>query len=251
MIKQAVSTFFDTELYGCRRTVKSINAALKVLTMSRDLEAIESFFREAPLECGINLDVYSVNIIIKAVFEMGILDRSHLIMLEMEKLGIRPDVVTYTTLISAFYKVSQWYIGNGLRNLMVLNGCFPNLAIFNVRIQLLVNKGRAWMLISWVYSHVNYRGIEPNIKIYQTMIHYLCRAGDFDLAYTMTKNSMEKNWFPSIDTILKLLEALRKNGKFDKASTEKDTSFFCTSDEDHAVDVVEKINENIGHKSSM
>lgn len=251
MIKEAVNTFFDMELYGCRRTVKSFNAALKVLTVSRDLDAIESFFREAPLKCGIKLDVYSVNIIIKAVCEIGILDRAHLIMLEMEKLGIRPDVVTYTTLISAFYKVNQWHIGNGLWNLMVLTDCFPNLATFNVRIQFLVNKGRAWdanklvslmhrlditpdevtynLLIKGfcragfldmakrVYSHLNDRAIQPNIKIYQTMIHYLCRAGDFDLAYTMSKNSMGKNWFPSIDTILKLLEGLGKNGKIDKA----------------------------------
>ncbi|KAL3528860.1 hypothetical protein ACH5RR_008182 [Cinchona calisaya] len=251
MFKQAVNTFFDMDLYGCRRTVKSFNAALKVLTQSRDLEAIESFFREAPIECGIKLDVYSVNIVIKAVCEMGILDRAHLIMLEMQKLGIRPDVVTYTTLISAFYKVNQWYIGNGLWNLMVLNGCFPNLATFNVRMQFLVNKGRSWdankllglmhclgitpdevtynLLIKGfcragfldmakrIYSHLPDRGIQPNIKIYQTMIHYLCKASDFDLAYTMSKNSMEKNWFPSIDTILNLLEGLRKNGKIDKA----------------------------------
>ncbi|XP_027124658.1 pentatricopeptide repeat-containing protein At1g80150, mitochondrial [Coffea arabica] len=251
MFKQAVNTFFDMHLYGCQRTVKAFNAALKVLTLSHDLEAIESFFREAPLECGVKLDVYSVNIVIKAVCEMGILDRAHLIMLEMEKLGIRPDVVTYTTLISAFYKFNQRHIGNGLWNLMILNGCLPNLATFNVRIQFLVNKGRSWdanklvglmhhlglkpdevtynLLIKGfyragfldmakrIYSHLPDRGIQPNVKIYQTMIHYLCEANDFDLAYTMSKKSMEKNWFPSIDTILKLLEGLRKTGKIDKA----------------------------------
>ena len=70
MFKQAVNTFFDMHLYGCQRTVKAFNAALKVLTLSRDLEAIESFFREAPLVCGVKLDVYSVNIVLKAVCEM-------------------------------------------------------------------------------------------------------------------------------------------------------------------------------------
>lgn len=290
MFKQAVNTFFDMHLYGCRRTVKSFNAALKVLTLSRDLEAIESFFREAPFECGIKLDVYSVNIVIKAVCEMGILDRAHLIMLEMEKFGIRPDVVTYTTLISAFYKSKQWYIGNGLWNLMILNGCLPNLATFNVRIQFLVNKGRSWdanklvglmhrvglnpdevtynLLIKGfcragfldmakrIYSHLHDRGIQPNVKIYQTMIHYLCEANDFDLAYTMSKKSMEKNWFPSIDTILKLLEGLCKTEKIDKARfvislAKKRTPPFSAQQMKAMQSYVKKSNGNIQTENKM
>ncbi|GFQ07212.1 pentatricopeptide repeat-containing protein at1g80150 mitochondrial [Phtheirospermum japonicum] len=255
MIKHAVNTFCDMHLYGCNRTVKSFNAALKVLTQSRDLESINSFLNDIPFRFGIKLDVYSVNIVIKAFCEMGFLDKAIIVMVEMEKLGIKPDVITYTTLISAFYKANRAEIANGLWNSMVLKGCAPNIATFNVRIQFLVCKGRAWeanKLLAYmrrrkklpdffpdevtynlvikgfcragfydmamrVYSAFHDEGFKPNQKIYQTMIHYLCAAGKFDLAYTMCKDSMQKNWFPSVDTINNLLEGLRKEGKVDKA----------------------------------
>ncbi|KAI3463396.1 hypothetical protein Pfo_020059 [Paulownia fortunei] len=254
MTKHAVNTFCDMHLYGCKRTVKSFNAALKVLTQSQDLEAIESFLSDIPFRFGIELDVYSVNIVIKAFCEMGILEKAFLVMVEMEKLGITPDVITYTTLIAALYKANRPEIANGLWNLMVLKGCLPNVATFNVRIQFLVNKGRAWeanKLLAFmrchkkfpefpdevtynlvikgfckagfcemamrVYSAFHNEGYRPNQKIYQTMIHYLCRAREFDLAYSMCKDSMQKNWFPSVHSINNLLEGLRKYGKLDKA----------------------------------
>ncbi|XP_060974026.1 pentatricopeptide repeat-containing protein At1g80150, mitochondrial [Cannabis sativa] len=251
MTKNAIDTFYDMHLYGCRRTVKSFNAALKVLTQSHDLRAIEDFLREVPLRFGILLDVFSINIVIKAYCEMCILDKAYLIMVEMGKVGIQPDVITYTTLMSAFYKYNRYEIGNGLWNLMVLRRCMPNIATFNVRIQYLVNKRRAWEanrvmslmpnigiapdevtynlvikgfclagymeMAKRVYSALHSKGFKPNIKIYQTMIHYLCKEGDFGLAYTMCKDCMQKNWFPNVLTIHALVEGLKKNGQLGKA----------------------------------
>lgn len=253
MAKHAVKTFCDMHLYGCKRSVKSFNAALKVLTLSRDLEAMESFLGDVAFRYGIELDVYSFNIVIKAFCEMGILDKAYLIMVQMEKLGITPDVVTYTTLIAAFYKASRPEIANGLWNLMVLKDCLPNVITFNVRIQFLVSKGRTWEaneLLTFMRRHkkllpdeASYNSVikgfckaghldmamrvysalhgegrhKPNQKIYQTMIHYLCEAGELDLAYTMCKDSMQKNYFPSVHSVNNLLEGLRKVDKLDKA----------------------------------
>ncbi|KAJ6792810.1 pentatricopeptide repeat-containing protein, mitochondrial-like [Iris pallida] len=73
---------------------------------------------------------------------MGTLNAAYSVMVDMEKAGIRPDCVTYTTLMSAFYKLGQREIGDGLWNLMVLRGCSPNLASYNVRIQFLINSRR-------------------------------------------------------------------------------------------------------------
>lgn len=251
MTENAIRTFYDMHLYGCRRTVKSFNAALRVLTQLHDLRAIEDFVREVPSKFDIQLDIFSVNIVVKAFCDMGDLDKAYLIMVEMGKMGISPDVITYTTLMSAFYKHNRYEIGNGLWNLMVLRGCLPNLATFNVRIQYLVCKRRAWEanrvmslmrtlgiapdevtfnlmikgfcqaeyfdMAKRVYSAFRSRGYKPNAKIYQTMIHYLCKEGDFGVAYTMCKDSMQKNWFPSVDTIYELLEGLKKSGKLGKA----------------------------------
>ncbi|CAO2835184.1 unnamed protein product [Amaranthus hypochondriacus] len=252
MIKQAIDTLYDMHMFGCRRTIKSFNATLKVLTQSHDLGAIKSFIEKVPLELGIELDVISVNIVISAFCGMGFLDKAYKVMVEMEKAGISPDVVSYTTLISAFYKHDCWEIGNGLWNLMVYKGCYPNVATFNARIQFLVNRGRAWQAndllrlmedlgmqpdeVSYnlvikgfcragyfdmarrVFSALHGRGYKANVKIYQTMVHYLCKARDFDCAYSMCKQCIKKNWVLNVDTIYTLLRGLKSIGKVQKAN---------------------------------
>ncbi|XWS11817.1 hypothetical protein CRYUN_Cryun37aG0033400 [Craigia yunnanensis] len=252
MIKHAIDTFYDMHLYGCKRTVKSFNAALKVLIQTRDLRAIEAFLTDVPPKFIVELDTYTVNIVIKAFCEMDFLDRAYLVMVKMEKLGIKPDVITYTTLISASYKKNRCEIGNGLWNLMVYKGCRPNLTTFNVRIQHLINRRLAWQandvmrlmqkigidpdevtynlvikgfcqagyleMAKRVYSSLECRSeYKPNVKIYQTMIHYLCKGGEYNLAYTRCKDCMRKNWFPNVDTIHSLLQGLMKNGQLGEA----------------------------------
>ncbi|XP_010537989.1 PREDICTED: pentatricopeptide repeat-containing protein At1g80150, mitochondrial [Tarenaya hassleriana] len=251
MTKHALDTFFNMHLYGCKRTVKSFNATLKVLTLNPDLFIIQEFLRDVPFKYGVELDSFSFNIVVKAFCEMGVLDKAYLIMVDMEKSGLIPDVVTYTTLMSAFYKHNKYMVGNGLWNLMILKGCTPNLTSFNVRIQFLVNRRRAWEandllllmpklqivpdeitynlvikgfclagypeMAKRVYSAMHGKGYRPNLKIYQTMIHYLCKGGVFDLAYTMCKDCMGKKWYPNMDTVRTLLEGLVNTGRRDKA----------------------------------
>ncbi|KAL5975809.1 hypothetical protein ACLOJK_020137 [Asimina triloba] len=247
MSNHAIKTFQDMHLFGCCRTVKSFNAALKVLSLTHNFDLIRSFFVEIPVQYGISADIFSFNLIIKAFCEMGHLDSAYLIMVEMEKLGVKPDVITYTTLISAFYQSNRREIASGLWNLMVRRSCFPNLATFNVRIQYLIKKRRPWLawdlmrkmgvlgimpdevtynmvikgfcmvgsldMAKRVYDLLQRKGCKPNFKICQTMIHYLCEEGEYDSAFRLCKDIMNKNWFPSIPSIFKLLEGLMKNSK--------------------------------------
>ncbi|XP_058113125.1 pentatricopeptide repeat-containing protein At1g80150, mitochondrial [Magnolia sinica] len=247
MADHAIKTFHDMHLFGCRRTVKSFNAALKVLSLTHKYDEIRSFFNEIPGKFGILPDEFSFNLMIKAFCEMGSLDSAYLIMVEMEKAGIRPDVITYTTLLSAFYRSNRREIADGLWNLMMIRKCYPNLATFNVRIQYLINKGRPWQarnlmrkmsvlginpdeltfnliikgffklgnldMAKRVYDSLQSKGCKPNVKIYQTMIHYLCEGGEYDTAFRLCIDSMSRNWFPSTDSICRLLEGLMKNSK--------------------------------------
>ncbi|KAK2660378.1 hypothetical protein Ddye_006911 [Dipteronia dyeriana] len=169
MTKHAIDTFYDMHLYGCKRTIKSFNAALKVLSQTRNLESIEAFLAEVPEKFDLQLDIFSVNIVLKAFCEMGIVDKAYLIMINAEKLGIKPDVVTCTTLISALYTSKQFEIGNGLWNLMVRKGCLPNLLTFNVRIQYWVNSRRACMKKKWYPNvdtiHALLEGLKKNKQL--------------------------------------------------------------------------------------
>lgn len=77
-----------------RRTVKSFNATLKVLAQTKHFDYVVEFLEQASLKFDIRLDVYSINIVVKAFCDMGRLQEAYLFMLESENdKGIRPDVV--------------------------------------------------------------------------------------------------------------------------------------------------------------
>ncbi|KZV26111.1 pentatricopeptide repeat-containing protein [Dorcoceras hygrometricum] len=199
MTKHAVNTFYDMHLYGCKRTVKSFNATLKVLTQSRDLVAIESFLTDVPFRFGIKLDVFSVNIVVKAFCEMGILEKAYLVLVEMGNMGITADVITYTTLIAASYEDNRPEIANGLWNLMLRKGCFPNVATFNVRVQ-------------WGKNCI------PNIVFYNTLIHGYCKRGDVKRAYGLLEDLKRKGFLPTEETYGAIIYGFCKQGNFEKVN---------------------------------
>lgn len=242
MPDHALKTFEEMEMYGCPRTAISLNATMKVLMQARLFDKVIWLIQEGPEKYGVKLDDISYNTVVKMLCDMGELHSAYSAMQDMEKADLRPDVITYTTLMSAFYKCGQREVGDGLWNLMRLRGCEPTLASYNVRIQFLINRRRGWQandlvrkmyaagikpdeitynlvikgffmmgeheMAKTIFGAMHGRGCKPNAKVYQTMIHYLCQRRDFDLAFRLCKDSMERSWFPSIDTIKQLLKGL-------------------------------------------
>ncbi|KAL6646107.1 hypothetical protein ACP70R_017715 [Stipagrostis hirtigluma subsp. patula] len=238
----ALRTFREMGMHGCSRSAKSLNATMKVLARARWFDEVLQVLQEGPEEYGVELDKISYNTVVKMLCDMGELREAYRAMKEMEREGVEPDVVTYTTLMAAFYKHGQREVGDGLWNLMRLRGCKPTLASYNVRIQFLIKRRRCWQanelvrkmyaagirpdeitynlvikgffmmgeheMAKTVFGAMHGRGCKPNCQIYQTMVHYLCERRDFDLAFRLCKDSMEKNWFPSVGTINKLLKGL-------------------------------------------
>ncbi|XP_037462282.1 pentatricopeptide repeat-containing protein At1g80150, mitochondrial-like [Triticum dicoccoides] len=242
MPEHALRTFREMEMYGCERTVKSLNATMKVLMQARLFDEALQLLDEASPTYGVELDDISYNTVVKMACDMGELHAAYRVMQEMEKEGVRPDVITYTTLMAAFYKNGHREVGDGLWNLMRLRGCMPTQTSYNVRIQFLINRRRGWQandlvrkmyaagitpdeitynlvikgffvigeheMAKTVFGAMHGRGCKPNERIYQTMVHYLCKRREFNLAFRLCKDSMEKNWFPSVDTIHNLLKGL-------------------------------------------
>jgi pentatricopeptide repeat protein len=142
MPDHVLKTFWEMDMYGCPRTAKSLNATMKVLVRARLFDKVLQLVEEGPKKYGVELDDISNNTAVKMFCDMGELHAAYRAMQEMEKEGLRPDVITYTALMTAFYKYGQREVGDGLWNLMRLRGCEPTLASYNVRIQFLINRRR-------------------------------------------------------------------------------------------------------------
>lgn len=58
--------------------------------------------------------------------------------------GCTPDVVTYTSLISAYERGGQWHLALGAYQRMVAQGCRPDAIVFNAIIDALWQTGVVW-----------------------------------------------------------------------------------------------------------
>ncbi|PON50954.1 LOW QUALITY PROTEIN: hypothetical protein PanWU01x14_219650 [Parasponia andersonii] len=65
-----------------------------------------------------------------------------------------------------------------------------------------------------VYSDLHSKGYKPNIKIYQTMIHYLCKEGDYLIP--CAKTACKRIGFRMCILYIPCLN-LKKNGQLGKA----------------------------------
>jgi pentatricopeptide repeat protein len=103
----ALRTFQEMGMYGCPRTAKSLNATMKVLLRARMFDEALSLFEEGPEKYDVEVDDISCNAVVKMFYDMGDLRAAYRVMQGMERAGVRPDVITYTTLMAAFYKCGR------------------------------------------------------------------------------------------------------------------------------------------------
>ncbi|WVZ92311.1 hypothetical protein U9M48_038388 [Paspalum notatum var. saurae] len=212
MPDHALRTFQEMEMYGCARTAKSLNATMKVLLRTRMFDEALRLFDEGPEKYGVELDDISYNTVVKMLCDMGELRAAYRVLKEMEKACVLPDVITYTILMAAFYismanvRGMGWQ-ANDLVQKMYAAGIKPDEITYNLIIKGFFMMGEHEMAKT-VFGAMHGRGCKPNSKVCQTMVHYLCGRRDFDFAFRLCKGSMEKNWFPSVDTVNRLLKGL-------------------------------------------
>ena len=125
-------------------------------------------------------DACTYNILINAFFRTGCLDDAWNVFDEMRKRGVRPNVVTFVTLVSGLC------VNNRLEEALRLKD-----------------------------DMVRVYGIKPNASVYTPLIKELCRTGDLNLAFGL-KDEMER-YKIQLDSAVytTLISALFKVGRKD------------------------------------
>ncbi|XP_021719450.1 pentatricopeptide repeat-containing protein At3g13160, mitochondrial-like [Chenopodium quinoa] len=114
MFDHAHKLFDEMPELNCKRTVLSYNALLGTCVNSKNFDKVDGFFRELPGKLSIKPDVVSYNTVIKAFCEMGSLDSALSLLDEMEKEGLRPNLITFNILLDAFYRKLRFLDGDKL-----------------------------------------------------------------------------------------------------------------------------------------
>ncbi|THG19695.1 pentatricopeptide repeat-containing protein At1g55890, mitochondrial-like [Camellia sinensis] len=179
MFDQASKVFDEMPDYKCDRTVKSFNALLGACVNSRKFDKVDGFFRELPETLAVKPDVVSYNTVIKAFCEMGSLDSAVSMVDEMEKNGLEPDLITFNTLLDAFYGDDRFSDGEKIWARMEKKSLVPDIRSYNAKLVGLVSEKKMLEAVELVREFET-KGLKPDVFSYNALIKGFCEDGNLE-----------------------------------------------------------------------
>ncbi|TYG98864.1 hypothetical protein ES288_A10G150900v1 [Gossypium darwinii] len=168
---------------------------------------------------GISPNGFFVNALISALCKDGKIQEAISVFDLMTQRGIRPDVITYTTLIHAFYSIIDILCKEGesskaieILKLMTRKGVTPNVFTYNSFIQGFCHSGQ-WEEVTSLLNRIM-NGVHPNLVTFNSLINALCKENRIEEAITML-NLMSQGRF----TFNSLINALCKEKRTEEAIT--------------------------------
>lgn len=177
MFDHARNLFDELPQLDCVRTVKSFNALLKAGVECKRFDEMCTMFRELPSQLSITLNRVSFNTIIHALCERGLLDEGLLMLDELKNKGLSPDVITFNTLLDAFYREKGFHGGERIWAIMVAHNVAPITRSYNLRLQAMVDAGELANAIAF-FDSFKKDGLKPDVNTFNALVKGLCDLGD-------------------------------------------------------------------------
>lgn len=247
---RAFQVFDKIPSFRCKRTVKSANSLLDALLKCREFEKMAEIF------VGIgnygSPDACTFNILIHAACLCGDLDAAWDVFDEMQKRGVKPNVVTfgtmiyglslnfklkealrlkedmvrvymispnasiYATLIKGLCGVGELNLAFKLKEEMVTNKVKLDSAIYSTLISALFKHGRKEE-VSDILGEMEENGCKPDTVTYNAMINGHCQENDLESAQRLLDEMMAKGCKPDVISFNTIIRGLCREGKWDKA----------------------------------
>ncbi|XP_074307588.1 uncharacterized protein LOC141642634 [Silene latifolia] len=228
MFDHARKLFDEMPQLKCERTIMSFNALLRAGVKSKKFNEVYEIFREYPSKLSLSLNVISYNTVIHALCEMGSLTEAIEMLDELKKNGLQPSVITFNTLLDAFYRkrgflgaerlwsmmeednvsrdirsynltmealVKQGELSTAviLFDVLVSEGLKPNATTFNIFIKGYYDQGNVNEGIKWYKALLESENV-PNRMTFSTLVPELCRIGEYELAFDLTKKMFRRQF---------------------------------------------------------
>ncbi|KAF3774374.1 putative pentatricopeptide repeat-containing protein [Nymphaea thermarum] len=242
----AIRTFDSMPSFGCKRTARSVNSLLNALFNCRQFEKIRDLQDNLNSLCV--PDACTYNILIKACCSNDSIGEARDLLSEMIERRIRPNGVTFGTLISylcrrsdldaAFrLKEEMWRIHHleptlvvytslikglcvandlpaafRLKEEMEASGIVSDAAVYATLMTGLFRSGRREK-VDAVMKEMKANGCEADTVFYNSMINGFCKNGDFDAAFSAFDEMVGKKLKPDVFTFNTLIGSLCAAGR--------------------------------------
>ncbi|KAJ3696038.1 hypothetical protein LUZ60_001415 [Juncus effusus] len=217
MASHGASLYEDLPSLNCPRTVMSFNALLTAYFHSNDMEALAKAFVEIPeKDPSIVLNSCSYNILINALCEKSEFEKAMNVLNLMEKCGVQPDRITFSSLLNGLYKNGKIDEGDEVWEIMKEKNVEPDVEAFNAKIKGLILAGKSNEAVE-IVEQMKHDGPKPEINTFNMLISDYLTNGNLNKARDVYSDILENNCVPSKKTYKMIIPCLVELGELDMA----------------------------------
>ncbi|CAN1183523.1 Putative pentatricopeptide repeat-containing protein At1g02420 [Linum perenne] len=181
----------------------------------KSVEEAEFFFQEMK-ELGVKPDVVSYNSLIDAYCKGGELNKAYETMEKMSDEDISPDVITHTSIIGALGLAGQPDKARHVLKEMREYGCYPDVAAYNAVIRnycIAKRLGDAYDLV----DEMEAKGLAPNSTTYNLFFRVFYWANDLRSSWSLYGKMMDGCCLPNTQSCMFLMRLCRRHERVDLA----------------------------------
>ncbi|KAL0864129.1 hypothetical protein Bca101_043247 [Brassica carinata] len=214
LVENAQKVFDEMPERNCKRSVLSFNALLSAYGVSKRFDVVEQIFSDLPDKLSIKPDIVSYNTLIKALCEKkGSLSEAVALLCEIESKGLKPDIITFNTLLLSSYLKGEFEQGEEIWAQMAEKNVGKDIRSYNARLLGLANQTKSEELAS-LFEELKASGIKPDVYSFNAMIRGSINQGKMKEAKAWYEEIVKHGYRPDKASLALLIPALCKAEDF-------------------------------------
>ncbi|CAL1412010.1 unnamed protein product [Linum trigynum] len=197
---------------GCASNRESYTALVSAYGRSGLFEKAFSLLEEMKGAADCYPDVQTYSILIKSCLQAFAFEKVQVLLSDMAASGIRPNVVTYNTLIDSYGKAKMFMeMEATLVQMLSEQNCAPDVWTMNSAMRAFGGSGQIEMMEK-CYDKFQSSGIEPNIKTFNILLDSYGKAGEYQKMSAVMEYMQKYHYSWTIVTYNVVIDAFGRAG---------------------------------------
>ncbi|KAL3846184.1 hypothetical protein ACJIZ3_003587 [Penstemon smallii] len=214
--KDALKVFVRINDFGVQRSVRSFNTLLNAFVQNNKYDSVYIMFKHCKKKFGIVPNVFTCNILLKALCKKGNVEGAIKVLDEMPGMGMVPNVVSYTTILGGYVDRGDMVGAKRAFDEILDRGWLPDATTYTVLMDGFCKLGR-FVEATRVMDEMEGNGVEPNDVTYGVMIEALCKENKSREAVNMVGDMLDKKYIPISALCCRVIDALCRDGGVEEA----------------------------------
>ncbi|CAI0475742.1 unnamed protein product [Linum tenue] len=189
------------------------------------MEMCSVLFRKM-VNSNMEVSVYSLTIVVDGLCRRGRVTRAKELMIEMAEVkGIKPNVITYNTILNGYVKIRDSAGIEEILRLMETDEVAYNAATYTMLIHFFGDSGKAEKAerAFALFDELGERGLAPSTHTYGALIDGVCKAGQMEAAKILLSRMQSQGLDMNLLIFNTLIDGYCKAGMIDEALRVKGT----------------------------